>query len=120
MRHRITSFRCVEAVLKMSLPEILRKTCNRVNYRHTSALRDSDAAILDHPANVRPGRNNECCKSRRAETDAPAARGDLGEQRIVGAKIRDNAGGRCVVSRGEASRLRARPHPQCRRCRAWL
>src|SRR6185503_15689828 len=102
MRHRITSFRCVEAASKMSLSAILRKTCNRVNYRHTSALRDSDAAILDYPADVRPGRDDQGCESGGAEPDAAAARGDGVEQRIIGAKARDDTRRRCIVSRGEA------------------
>ena len=39
MRHRITSFRCVEAVKKMSFCGAERKTCNAVNIRQTSLLR---------------------------------------------------------------------------------
>jgi len=39
MRHRITSFRCVEAKWKMSLIEVQRKTCNAVNIRQSSCLR---------------------------------------------------------------------------------
>src|SRR5436190_8743328 len=36
MRHRITSFRCVEAVANMSLRAVKRKTCNEVNIRQFS------------------------------------------------------------------------------------
>ena len=39
MRHRITSFRCVEAKRKMSLIGPQRKTCNAVNIRQSSCLR---------------------------------------------------------------------------------
>src|SRR5438105_13263272 len=39
MRHRITSFRCVEAASKMIHARLKRKTCIRVNNRHTSPLR---------------------------------------------------------------------------------
>jgi len=39
MRHRITSFRCVEASQKMSPIALQRKTCTRVKFRQTLCLR---------------------------------------------------------------------------------
>jgi len=39
MRHRITSFRCVEAKGMMSLMTVQSKTCNEVNIRQSLLLR---------------------------------------------------------------------------------
>src|SRR5690348_7218023 len=101
MRHRITSFRCVEAMKKMSLSWVSRKTCIAVNNRQTSSLRaieplGSGAAILDHPSDLRPRRHDERGKPRRSERNSPAAGGDRVEQRIVGAKLRNHVRRGCV------------------------
>src|SRR6185437_8934938 len=105
MRHRITSFRCVEAEKKMSLSLIEHKTCNRANYRHTSPLRASGAAILDHPSRFRPWRNYQSCKSRRAEADAAAARHDRVEQRIERVELGAHTARRGIIGRWQALRL---------------
>src|SRR5215217_9631940 len=67
MRHRITSFPCVEADLMMSLTGLQSKTCNVVNIRQSSCLRAENPtgsqvrqssitrAASDHDGNINGG-----------------------------------------------------------------
>ena len=88
MRHRITSFRCVEAKVKMSPKLPNDKTCNAVKYRQTLRLpplgaRPSDPAILHHARDVRHLRDDQRAGARRGEGDAAGEGGvEQGRERL--------------------------------------
>src|SRR5512141_1563189 len=111
MRHRITSFRCVEAETNVSLREMKRKTCNAVNIRQSScaslARSGSDAAILDHALRFGPSRNDKRGPSRDADSKAPAAERNRVEQSITCRDLGAEALRRGIEARGKSARLRA-------------
>ena len=108
MRHRITSFRCVEADVKMSFLRVQRKTCNEVNIRQSSLLR-AERIRRGNPrstrATVRPRRHDERCKARSAEANPAAAECDRVEQRIVRRQRRADLRRRRIVARWQAARF---------------
>ena len=117
MRHRITSFRCVEARAKMSLCWPQRKTCNDVNIRHIFAA--SRQAFRRgnprQPAQFRPTAGRPAAPIRTTlNADPPAARRQRIEQRIEGRQaLRVSRAGRGIEARRQALRLAS----SSRRCR---
>src|SRR3954454_16775862 len=108
MRHRITSFRCVEAKANVSLLAGKRKTCNAVNIRQFScaspAGATSDAAIFHYARDLRPGWDDERRRSRHAHPEPPAAERDCVEQGVE----RRHIGAEALRRRIEARRQIAR------------
>src|SRR6185503_8624279 len=86
MRHRITSFRCVEAVTNMNRQTANYKSCNAILFRQSSATsrRRLAAAILENPRSFGPARHDK--RTDACVCDRPFAprEGDVVEQWIVG------------------------------------
>lgn len=112
MRHRITSFRCVEAREKMIHPGAQRKTCIDANNRQSSSLRagNSGAAILHHASQFWPCWNDERGRAAGRESHASAAVRHRIEQWIIALDLSGQPARRRIEPCGEPPCRRARPH----------
>ena len=111
MRHRITSFRCVEAKTKMRFCLPKRKTCNDANIRHYLALRASGAAILDNPRDIGPGWHDQRLLAGGSDREAPAAIRHSIQDGIPIGDLCAQPRGRGIEGRRPALARRAAPDP---------